>query len=118
MPWNGERETDQSMIETYSELAKLRKENKVLVNGSLRWLYASEEAVAFVREDQHSTILVVACRHEDSGITIHKNAISDPSKAENLFGGDNLELRGGQVIVPGKPMSLNVWRLPATKQKW
>jgi alpha-glucosidase len=106
------------MIGIYSQLAKIRKENNVLVNGSLRWVYASEEAVAFLREDQDSTILVVACRHEDSEITIHRNAISDPSNAENLFGGDNLEIKGEQVLVPGKPMSVNVWRLPATKHKW
>jgi alpha-glucosidase len=118
MPWNGERETDESMVAIYSQLARLRKENNVLINGSLRWVYASEEAVAFVREDQDSTILVTACRREDSEIAIHKNALTDVTKAENLFGGDNLELRGDQVIVPGKPMSFNVWRLPATKQKW
>ena len=118
MPWNGERETDKSMTGIYSQLARLRKENNVLINGSLRWVYTSEEAVAFVREDQDSTILVAACRHEDSEIAIHKNAITDASKAENLFGGDNLELKGDQVLIPGKPMSVNVWRLPATKQKW
>lgn len=116
IPWNGERPTDKTLIEVYSRLASIRKNHPVLVDGSLRWLYASDEAVVFVREDGTGTILVAATRFEDPNIKIPMDAITDTDQAENLFGGGEIKVIGGSLLLPGKPLSVNIWRLPAPKQ--
>ena len=116
IPWNNERPTDKSMIALYAALAKIRKENPVLVDGAVRWLYASDEAVVFAREDHTGTILVAATRFEDPNIKISMDAITDPDLAENLFGGGEIRVIGSSLLLPGKPLSINIWRLPAPKQ--
>lgn len=116
IPWNNERPNDRSMIDVYSQLAKIRRENKVLVDGSIRWLYASDEAVVFAREDFSATVLVCATRFEDPNIKIPMDAITDTDRAVNLFGGGELRVIGSSVFLPGKALSINIWRLPAPKQ--
>jgi hypothetical protein len=44
------------------------------------------------------------------------DAITDHERAENLYGGAELSVVGSSLMVPGKSMSLNIWRLPAPKQ--
>ncbi|MEK9599941.1 MAG: glycoside hydrolase family 13 protein, partial [Pontimonas sp.] len=65
IPWNGERKSDPSMIETYARLAQIRKKHKVLVDGSMRFLYASKEALVYVRESNTESVLVCVCRGRD-----------------------------------------------------
>ena len=116
IPWNNERPSDKSMVDIYAKLARIRQENSTLVSGAIRWLYASDEALVFAREDQAATILVCVTRFGDSSITLPMDAITDHERAENLFGGAELSLVGSSIMVPGKSMSLNIWRLPAPKQ--
>ena len=116
MPWNDERPTEKSMIGVYGELARIRKENPVLIDGAVRWLYASDEAVVFAREDDSATILVAVTRFEDPNIKISMDAITDPDRAINLFGGGEIKVIGSSLLLPGKPLSVNIWRLPAPKQ--
>ena len=116
IPWNNERASDKSMIANYAALSKIRKENPVLVDGAIRWLYASDEAVVFVREDHSASILVAATRFEDPNIKIPMDAITDPDQAVNLFGGGEIKVIGSSLLLPGKPLTANIWRLPAPKQ--
>jgi alpha-glucosidase len=116
IPWEDERPNEKSMIGSYASFAKLRKENPVLVDGAVRWLYASDEAVVFAREDNSATILVAVTRFEDPNIKIPMDAITDPDRSENLFGGGEIKVIGSSLLLPGKPLSVNIWRLPAPKQ--
>lgn len=116
IPWEDERPNEKSMIGIYASLAKLRKENPVLIDGSVRWLYASDEAVVFAREDNSATILVAVTRFEDPNIKIPMDAITDPDRSENLFGEGEIKVIGSSLLLPGKPLSVNIWRLPAPKQ--
>ena len=116
IPWNDERPTEKSMVGIYAELARIRKENPVLIDGAVRWLYASDEAVVFAREDNSATILVAVTRFEDPNIKISMDAITDSDRSENLYGGGEIKVIGSSLLLPGKPLSVNIWRLPAPKQ--
>jgi alpha-glucosidase len=100
------------MIETYAELAKIRRGNSALNDGSMRFLYASEEALVFVRENSKQSILVVATRGADNKIVLPRDVVANLAKAENLFGGGKLTLSASTVKLPGEKLSLNIWRLP------
>ncbi|MFM1784870.1 MAG: hypothetical protein RLZZ579_1147 [Actinomycetota bacterium] len=113
MPWNGERKFDSSMIEIYAQLGRLRKSSKALQQGSLRWIYASDEALVYTRETKTEAILVLATRGNSGQIRFPVDAVSDTKKAENLFGGGQIKRSGDQVVLDAKALDLQIWRLPS-----
>jgi alpha-glucosidase len=115
LPWNNERPNDASMIEVYSALAKIRRENIALTEGGLRFLLASDEAVVYVREHKKQTILVSVTRGRASRSKLPADAIYGLDQAQNIYGGGELKVSGSKVKLPASPMSVNVWRLPAAK---
>lgn len=115
LPWNQEREYDKNMLPLYSELAKIRAEHPTLVTGSIRWLYASNEAVVFAREDDEATILVACSRFGDPNVKLPLDALTDIEQAKRLFGeGDLIEV-GSSVMIPAPAKSAAIWRLPPPK---
>ncbi len=115
LPWNNERPHDPSLIDMYAELAALRKANPALVSGSMRFLYASAEAVLFVREHKKQSVLVLATRGRDKEIKIAKDAVFGIADAVNIYGGSTIELGKKNAKFAGEKLSFNAWRLPATK---
>ncbi|MFM5905166.1 MAG: glycoside hydrolase family 13 protein [Micrococcales bacterium] len=115
IPWNGERPTDPSMIELYANLAQVRKANSALVDGSLRWLYASDEAMVFIRENAKQSILVVATRGKDDKIEVPIDSAVGLDKAERLYGSAKLKAGKKYAKISAGKVELTVWRLPAAK---
>lgn len=115
LPWNNERKHDTAMLPIYQQLANLRKENSALNDGSMRFVYASAEAIVYVRESKKQTIVVCVTRGEDKKIKLPKDAVPGLAKAQNIFGGGKLKLDGSFIHLPGDKLTANVWRLRATK---
>ena len=115
LPWNNERKHDTSMLPIYQQLTKLRHENSALNDGSMRFVYASAEAIVYVRENKKQTIVVAVTRGEDKHIKLPKDAVPGLAKAENIFGGGEITTQGANLHLPGAKLSANVWRLRATK---
>ncbi len=115
LPWNNERKHDTSMLPIYQQLAKIRRENSALNEGSMRFIYASAEAVVYVREDKKQTIVVAVTRGEDKHIKLPKDAVPGLAKAENIFGGGQIKVGDSKLHLPGDKLSANVWRLRASK---
>jgi alpha-glucosidase len=113
IPWNGERKFDASMLETYSTLAQLRKKHRVLVDGNLRFLYASKEALVYIREGKTESIMVCVSRKRDKKIEFPRSAISFPERAENIFGGGKLKVTSSKVSFEAKQLETQIWRLPS-----
>ena len=113
MPWNGERETDPHMIETYAKLSQVRKHHRALAEGSMRWLYSSDEAIAFVRESKTESVLVIASRGRDRKLQFSRDAISGAEGATNLFGNGLLRVVGGKIRYDAAELDLQIWRLPS-----
>jgi alpha-glucosidase len=113
IPWNGERAHDASMIETYAKLSQIRKKNRALVDGSMRWLYVSKEAMVFVRENKTESILVIASRGKDRKIEFSKDALGGAENAENLFGNGNLRVVGSKIRYESVALDFQIWRLPS-----
>lgn len=113
IPWNGERRFDSSMLEVYAKLGRIRKSSKALKQGSLRWIYASDEALVYAREIKTETILVLATRGDSGRIQFPVDSVSDTRKAENLFGGGQIKRSGDQLILEAKALDLQIWRLPS-----
>ena len=113
IPWNGERKSDPTMIETYMVLSQIRKKHRSLVEGSMRWLYASKEAMVFIRESKTESVLVIASRGKDRKVEIPKDAVGGIESAENLFGNGALRVVGGKIRYDAVALDLQIWRLPS-----
>ena len=114
IPWNNERPNDRTMLVNYKAFAKIRKENTALHDGSMRFVYVSDELIAYVRENKKQTILVVASRGSDTNASIPLDAVTGIKQAENIFGGTKLTVTGKEVMLPSAPLSINIYRLPAS----
>jgi len=114
IPWNNERPNDKSMLADYKAFSKIRKENSALHDGSMRFVYVSDELIAYVRENKKQSILVVVSRGEDPKATIPLDAVAGIRRAKSLFGEGKLKVIGKEVLLPTEPMSINIWALPAT----
>ena len=113
MPWDGERGADPSMIATYARLAQIRKKHRSLVDGSMRFLYASKEALVYIRESKTESVLVCVSRGKDRKVEFPAEAIASPERAENLFGNGNLRVVGSKVRYDAVALDLQIWRLPS-----
>jgi alpha-glucosidase len=114
IPWNDERPNDKSMLEVYKALAKIRKTNSALHDGSMRFVYVSAELIAYVRENKKQSILVVVSRGEDPRATIPLDAVAGIRGARNLFGAGKLKVIGKEVLLPNEPLCVNIWALAGT----
>jgi len=115
LPWKNERKHDKSMLPIYQQLAKVRKENSALNEGSMRFVYASAEAIVYAREDGKQTVVVCVTRGRDDEILIPKDAIPNLAKATNIFGGGEISVEGSNLRLPGAALSANVWSLRSTR---
>jgi alpha-glucosidase len=115
MPWNNERKHDKSMLPIYRELTRLRKENSALNAGSMRFIYASAEAVVYVREDSKQSVVVCVTRGKDENILIPKDAVPNLAKATNIFGGGDIVAEGSMLKLPASALSANIWSLRSTR---
>ena len=112
IPWNNERPSDRSMIEVYKSFAKIRKNNTALQDGSMRFVYVSNELIAYVRENKKQSILTVVSRGDDPKATIPLDAVVGIRGAKHLFGEGKLKVIGKEVLLPTDPMSVNIWSIP------
>jgi alpha-glucosidase len=115
MPWNNERKHDKKMLPIYRELTRLRKENSALNAGSMRFIYASAEAVVYVREDSKQSVVVCVTRGKDENILIPKDALPNLAKATNIFGGGEIVAQGSMLKLPASALSANIWSLRSTR---
>ena len=117
IPWNGERETDTTMIGVYSALAALRKKHPALVDGALRFIFADEETLVFTRESKRETLVVVATRGTSKLLKIPVDAIPNWQNAKLVYGGAKLSFGKKTAKISAKKLEFAVWHLPAGTQK-
>jgi alpha-glucosidase len=106
IPWSQVGESASS-IELYRRLIALKRSHPALSGGGIRWLSASDEAVAFVRESAEECVLVVASRSA-AQVSLGGEL---PDDAELLEG--SIAWSGGRLATPG-PVFL-AWGLPGVE---
>jgi hypothetical protein len=77
----------------------------------MRFVYASDEAVAYVRENAKQSIVVLVTRGSDKKIALAKDAVPGLQKAVNIYGGGKIKADGKTLLLPGQALAVNVWRV-------
>jgi len=112
LPWDALAEGESVATETvavYAELIALRREHIALNNGGIRWLHVGDDVLAFVREHEAESVLVVAARG-DFDFSLEADALAGEATA--LYGSAVLSADEGGIAVSGSGPSFSVWQLP------
>lgn len=120
MPWGEPGKIRANLGPSIGELSRLRRELPALHQGNLRWLYAGDDVLIYVREHNEVCILVAASCAAFEAVElpaslIHPCAVhATPSP---LWGCGALTARSTpqSTTFSGSGPSLQLWRLPGIK---
>jgi alpha-glucosidase len=117
MPWEEHSKIRADLRPDIAELSRLRRELPALHEGNLRWLYAGDDVLIYVREHQDACVLIAAARaaFEDVELPaslIHTSGIT--AGLSPLWGSGTFSARSTPqaIAFSGAGPSLQLWRLP------
>jgi alpha-glucosidase len=95
-----------TLLEEFKKLIAIRKERDALINGGLRWVFVSPDAMAFIRESKRESLLIYVSRSATSSkINL---APYGYSIAETLFG---QKASGSKLNIKSKEATSAIWLL-------
>jgi alpha-glucosidase len=88
MPWDSLSREHHDLYDAAAHLGRLRRDVPALAEGSLRWLYARGDVLAYIREHALGSVLVVACRSGFDDVTLPLDClgVEAPDSAVDLWG--------------------------------
>lgn len=110
MPWDSASQWDTSTLDTYAELAHVRRSRAALRRGGLRWAHVDDDTIAFVREHYDGSVLVVARRAGapafEVGLDLGEHLLgTEPGSPETAGVG------GRTVVAAADGPRLDIWAL-------
>jgi alpha-glucosidase len=99
MPWDERDAWDTRLLDDYRRLAQLRRSSDALARGGIRFVHASDDAVAYLRETRTERILCLASRAPHTPIPV-------PSPELSVLYGD--EPQAG--FLPSDGPAFHVWK--------
>jgi hypothetical protein len=80
----------------------------------LRWVYVDDDRIAWLREAQEESILILLARAGGQPITLSAPllGLDEGSQARNVYGGATLTARAGLATLPGDGPMVQMWELP------
>lgn len=105
----GDKVHTRERVDLYTELIHLRTSHPALNGGGIRWLYAADDALLFIRESADESVLVLAAR-SDFEFSIRADAASGtPTRS---YGTATAEPGDTSLRLSGTGPSFTVWTLP------
>lgn len=115
-PWD-ESAWDEELLDTYRSLIALRRGSDALCRGGLRFVAATDDGVAFVRETADERLLVHAARSAHDALSIGRGDLGVAGEPVLLYGDGELALttdsHTGAAIVTlaSDGPAFTVWRI-------
>ncbi len=115
MPWDGGGNA--TTFATLRSLIGLRRRLAALRHGGLRWVHASDDAIAYLRETSTQRLLVLARRAQGKPLTLEVTAgpdgpLANVADVANVYGGATALLGpDGRLVLPGDGPTFQIWQL-------
>jgi alpha-glucosidase len=109
MPWGSEDAWDEDLLAAYRRLIALRKGSDALARGGIRYAAVADDAFAYLRESPRERILCLAARAPHEAVRLPLTALGCSSF--DLLEGDEVEIAGGDVVLPSRGPAFHAWRL-------
>jgi len=107
MPWD-ETHWDTRILKVYRGLISVRNASHALRHGGLRWVYAGDDALVFLRESEEQTALVHCARGAHAPIGVPTRHLTGVAEAVTAYGRD-LNLAGDSVSLVADAPGINIW---------
>jgi len=96
------------LADAYGELARLRSTVEPLQRGGLRWLYADDDALLFVRESEGAAAVVFASRSA-AEVRVPITALPELGQQTTLSPDVTSALEGDEVVFTSAGAAFSVW---------
>jgi alpha-glucosidase len=100
MPWDRRDTWDATLLHEYRRLIALRRSSEALARGGLRYAYADDDVIAYLRETPEERVLCLASRAPHEPIRLPFTSL------ETLYGDD-----AEDGLLPADGPSFHVWRI-------
>ena len=113
IPWGTESEAGAAeRLALYRDLIALRRAHSALATGGLRWLFADDDSLVFVRESAQESVLVIATTGT-LDVALDANALPGAAAAVLVVGDATLAVAAdGSVALAAEGPAFAVWTLP------
>lgn len=107
MPWD-EREWDGRLLEVYRSLIGVRTKYHALRHGGLRWVYASDDSLVYLRESPGQTALVHCARSAHVAFALPARYLPGVESATVAYGRP-LHLDEHSAVLEADEPQVNIW---------
>lgn len=97
MPWEEPEKRGGDLTELYATLSRLRLSHDALINGGIRFVYADDTALAFIRETDTETLLVAVNASDTPIPTLPRPVLGPVTSVHPLIGHGHLTREGVTV---------------------
>lgn len=110
MPWDHQDRWDMARLTKTRALFRARADSEALRTGGLRWLNIGDDALTFLRESPHETVLVHAARTGHGPVRVPSAVVG--RHLTGLAGTPDVESTGDHMITlpAGSGPSFGMWR--------
>lgn len=104
--WEHPEKWNEILLQGFKELISIRKSSDALINGGIRWIHASKDSMAYIRESKKESLLVFASRtgvKEKIDLTPYGYSI-----VKTIYG---VEKEGRKFTINSKSATSGIWKL-------
>ena len=109
MPWGDPSSWDTRLLAEYRTLIALRRSSDALARGGIRYAFAGDHAIAYLRETSAERLLCLASRAPHDPVRLSLDALGC-RELEPVYGAAAV-VGDGDVVLPAEGPSFHVWRL-------
>lgn len=109
-PWNHPERWDRALLDATTELVRARRRSAALRWGGLRWVYAGDHTLVFLREAPEERVLVQVSRAGHEPVRLAAGALGG-ARLEPLAGGTSVEAVDGMLTLPDDGPVARYWRI-------
>jgi alpha-glucosidase len=109
MPWSRPETWDAGALEGYRRLIGLRRTERALARGGMRYAHVSGDAIAYVRETRDEAVLCLATRAASEPIRVPLRALG--GRELETLAGEDAAIDGGDAVLPSEGPAFHAWRV-------
>jgi len=109
MPWSRPESWDTDALAGYRRLIALRRRERALARGGIRYAHVSDDAIAYVRETRDEAVLCLATRAACEPVRVRLGALG--GSALGALVGEDVSIEGDSAVLPSGGPAFHAWRV-------
>ena len=109
MPWD-RRRWDHRILAAYRDLISVRRESTALRHGGLRWVYAADDVIVYLRETAEEVALVHVARGAHAPVSLDARLLPGIAAGRTAYGQDVVVGPGSITLTAQGPgVGIRIW---------